>query len=81
MSVPSSVILAQELPETYIGRYCHVDQPADADHFFPHRASGGLHLKSRCRACEKGYRDELAAATARGQREVRHRPRPTEIVV
>jgi hypothetical protein len=65
MSVPSSVIFARELPEIYIFRYCHVEQPADADHFFPHRASGGSHLKSRCRACEKRYRDELAAARER----------------
>ena len=79
MSVPSSVILGRELPETYICRYCHVEWPADADHFFPHRASGGLHLKSRCRACEKRYRAELAAA--KGQREVRHRPRSTEAVL
>ena len=81
MSVPSSVILARELPETYICRYCHVEQPADADQFFPHRASGGLHLKSRCRACDKRYRVELAAATAKGQREIRHRPRSTEAVL
>jgi hypothetical protein len=81
MGVPSSVILARELPETYICRYCHVEWPADAGHFFPHRASGGLHLKSRCRACEKRYRAELAAATAKGQREIRHRPRSTEAVL
>jgi hypothetical protein len=81
MSVPSSVVLARELPKTHICQYCHVEQPADADHFFPHRASGGLHLKSRCRTCEKRYGDELAAATAKGQREVRHRPRSTEAVL
>jgi hypothetical protein len=81
MSVPSSVILARELPETYVCRYCHVEQRADADHFFPRRASGGLHLKSRCRACEKRYRAELAAGTATGQREVRHRPRSPEAVL
>jgi hypothetical protein len=81
MRVPSTVILASELPETYTCRCCRVEKPADDDHFFPHRASGGLHLKSKCRACEKHYRDELAAATASGQREVRRRPRSTEPVL
>lgn len=81
MTVPSSVTLPEDLPEAHVCRYCHVEQSADADHFFPHRASGGLHLKSRCRACEKLYRAELAAATAKGQREVRHRPGSTEAVL
>jgi hypothetical protein len=81
MSVPSSVVLARDLPDTYICRYCHEEKPADAAHFFPHRASGGLHLKSRCRVCEKRYRANLAAATAEGQRKVRPRPQSTEAVL
>lgn len=79
MSVPSSVILARELPANYVCRYCQVEKPADAEHFFPHRASGGLHLKSRCRVCEKGYRAELAAAAVNDQRDVRHHPRSTQV--
>ena len=72
--------LPKDLPETHVCRYCNIEQPADADHFFPHRASGGLHLKSRCRICEKSYRASLTAATAKGRREVRPRPRSTEAV-
>jgi hypothetical protein len=55
------VILPDDLPQTYVCRYGEEEKLADARHFFPHRASGGLHLKSRCRTCEKFYRAGLAA--------------------
>lgn len=40
-------------------RFCDNEQPVDAEHFFPHKRSGGYHVNSRCRSCEGGYRKGL----------------------
>ena len=37
-------------------RYCGVEQPVDADHWFLHKASGQFHVRPRCKSCEKAYR-------------------------
>lgn len=73
ITVPSSVVLAEDLNETAVCRYCETEQPADSEHFFPHRASGGLHLRSRCRGCEKDYRTAKKAEAAAGTREIKPR--------
>jgi len=71
--IPSSVTMLDELPGTYVCEYCGLEKPADAEHFFPHRATGGLHLRSRCRECEKLYREGLAASAASGERMIQPR--------
>lgn len=40
-------------------RFCDNEQPVDAEHFFPHKRSGGYHVNSRCRSCEGDYRKGL----------------------
>src|ERR1700727_3049254 len=54
-------------------RFCDQWQTADAEHFFPHKASGGLHLRSRCRSCEKTYRTGVKDAIKAGEHEVKTR--------
>lgn len=66
-SIPSSVVLPEDLPATATCAFCEVEMDANKDNFFPHRASGGLHLnKCRCRKCDKAYRTELKNNTDAG---------------
>ena len=75
-NVPSSVVLPEDLPDEATCPRCGETWPADAEHFFLHRASGGLHLRSHCRRCEPGYRTELAQRRAATKRTSRLAERP-----
>lgn len=79
-SIPSSVTLPEDLGKTAVCKHCEKRQAADSDHFFPHRATGGLHLGSRCRSCETSYRAALKGDTARVVK-LRPRNRPERVTV
>lgn len=46
-------------------RYCGVEQPVDAEHWFRHKACGQFHVRSRYKSCEKKYRSAKRRATTR----------------
>jgi hypothetical protein len=56
-------------------RFCESWQPVDKAHFYPHRASGGFHVNSRCVACDRAYRAGVREATKAGTHRVVPRKR------
>jgi hypothetical protein len=71
-TTPSGVTLLGDLPKTSVCVGCGAKVPAAkaTEHWFVHRASGGVYTKSRhgCRTFEASYRKGLAADLAAEKR-------------